>query len=395
MNSSKKILGGVLLTTGSCIGAGMLALPIITGIAGFFPSLLVLFMAWGFMTFTALLLLEMNSSFSSDANIVSMAKKSLGRVGKWVSWVLYLFLFYSLLVAYVSGSGIVFSTMFPHFHSQRILSLIFTLFFGFFVYLGTRPTDLLNRLLMVGLIVSYFGMIFSGLSKVHGSYLLHAEPKYLLLSLPILVVSFGFHNMIPTLKTYLDHNIKDMKKVILWGSLLVLLVYLAWMFLVMGVIPFSGKEGIWKIYEQKKEASTAISFALGGSFVAKFAKAFAFFAIVTSFLAQSLSLLHFLADGLQKKIDARNGKYLVVLTLAPPLFFAFYNPSVFTEALSFAGGFCAVILFGILPILMTVKARYQKKIATSYTTWGGKPLLLIAFGFALFIFLQELIKLFR
>jgi len=36
------LLGGMLLVAGSCIGAGMLALPILTGLAGFIPSLFVL-----------------------------------------------------------------------------------------------------------------------------------------------------------------------------------------------------------------------------------------------------------------------------------------------------------------------------------------------------------------
>jgi tyrosine-specific transport protein len=43
MNKPGSIFGGVLLIAGSCIGAGMLGLPIITGIAGFFPSLLMFF----------------------------------------------------------------------------------------------------------------------------------------------------------------------------------------------------------------------------------------------------------------------------------------------------------------------------------------------------------------
>ena len=54
------ILGGMLLITGSCIGAGMLGLPILTGLAGFYPTLVMFFLAWAFMTTTALLLVEVN-----------------------------------------------------------------------------------------------------------------------------------------------------------------------------------------------------------------------------------------------------------------------------------------------------------------------------------------------
>src|ERR1700722_9255778 len=99
------LIGGMLLIGGSCIGAGMLGLPILTGLAGFFPSLVMFFAAWAFMTLTGLLLVEVNGWFSERVNLVTMFGYSLGRIGKALSWILYLFLFYALLVAYVSGSG--------------------------------------------------------------------------------------------------------------------------------------------------------------------------------------------------------------------------------------------------------------------------------------------------
>src|SRR3990172_6826253 len=99
------LLGGMLLISGSCIGAGMLGLPIVTGLAGFFPSLIMFFLAWLFMTFTGLLLVDVNSSFKRQVNFVTMVGHSLGRFGRLLCWVLYVFLFYSLLVAYTTGSG--------------------------------------------------------------------------------------------------------------------------------------------------------------------------------------------------------------------------------------------------------------------------------------------------
>jgi len=45
MNIQRKergsVLGGVLLVAGSAIGAGMLGLPLVTGHAGFIPSLVI------------------------------------------------------------------------------------------------------------------------------------------------------------------------------------------------------------------------------------------------------------------------------------------------------------------------------------------------------------------
>ncbi len=387
------MLGASLLLTGSCIGAGMLALPILIGMAGFIPSLGSFFFAWAFMTFTAFLILEINHWFTGSVNFISMTESVLGKWGRDISALLYLFLFYALLVSYISVSGTIFSYFLPSFLSAKVLSFFFTLFFGTCLFWGTRTVDLVNRFLMVGLCFSYFFMIFSGLPKVDIAYLFHSSPRYVTLSLPVLVISFGFHNMIPTLMSYLDHDVKKMRQVILGGSICVLVTYLLWTVLVMGIIPFSGEKGIFAIFTQKKEASAAISEALGGTWVSLMVKSFAFFAIVTSFLAQALGLMHFIADGFHKRFKIQSKSSLVFLTLFPPLLFAFSYPQIFIQALNFAGGICAVLLFGIFPILMVWRGRYQKKIS-SYRIFGGKFFLVLAAFFALFVFIQEIYQLF-
>ena len=63
------VFGGMLLIAGSCIGAGMLALPIITGLGGFFSSIITIIITWAFMTYSGLLLLEVNGWFTKRINI--------------------------------------------------------------------------------------------------------------------------------------------------------------------------------------------------------------------------------------------------------------------------------------------------------------------------------------
>ena len=99
------IFGAILLVAGCCIGAGMLGLPVLTSVAGFKPSLLMFFLSWLFMFCTGLLLLEANLFFKDEVNIVSMAERTLGTFGKISAWLIFGFLFYCLLVAYISGSG--------------------------------------------------------------------------------------------------------------------------------------------------------------------------------------------------------------------------------------------------------------------------------------------------
>ena len=124
------------------------------------------------------------------------------------------------------------------------------------------------------------------------------------------------------------------------------------------------------------------------------AEGFAFFAIVTSFLAQGLTLTHFLADGFKISPVERKGKLFCLLALAPPLCLALYDPTLFFKALSFAGGICAMILFGILPVSMIWMGRYRKKITSNYHVKGGKPSLILALCFAFFVIGCELFRIF-
>jgi tyrosine-specific transport protein len=389
------VLGGMLLVAGSCIGAGMLALPILTGLAGFFPSLSMLLLAWAFMTFTGLLLIEVNGWFSKQVNLVSMSKEALGSPGRWAAWGSYLFLFYSLLVAYTSASGAIFSAILQTLFHISVpswgSSIFFTALFGTIVYLGTRPVDLFNRVLMVGLIATYLGMIAFGLFRIDPHLLLHAAPKYTLLSLPVLVVSFGFQNMIPSLTAYMKGDLGRVRLTILGGSLITLVVYLVWSLLVLGVVH---PEAISESYQKGEEATVALRATLGTSMISHFAQGFAFFAIITSFLAQGLTLTHFLADGFKLIPTKKNLWWLCSLALIPPLIFALYNPQIFFRALSFAGGICAMILFGIIPVSMAWIGRYRRRHSSDYHVRGGKPALLLAFLFSLFVIGCELSRFF-
>jgi tyrosine-specific transport protein len=382
------VIGGGLLIAGSCIGAGMLGLPILTGLCGFVPSLWMFFLSWAFMTVTGLLLVEVTGWFPKQVNLISMTQSSLGKWGKNACWIFYLFLFYALLVAYISGCGTLFSTLMrQYFHlaiADWIGSLIFVVLFGWVVYQGTRPVDLWNRVLMLAKIGSFLTLVFLGVRYISPKLLERSAPQYAIFSLPILVISFGFHNMIPSLMGYMKGNVRRTRQSIWLGSLFALVIYLIWQLLVLGIVPLEGESGILQSLKKGEEASQAISGVLGLSAVSSFATLLAFFAILTSFLAQALSLTHFWGDGLKISYKKHENVLLCVLTLVPPLVLAISFPQIFFKALNFAGGICAVILFGILPVLMVWKGR-KREGAHHYRVRGGKPLLVAIFLFALFV----------
>ncbi|MBF5059906.1 amino acid permease [Candidatus Neptunochlamydia vexilliferae] len=384
------VFGGTLLITGSCIGAGMLGLPILTGIPGFFPSSIMFFIAWLFMLTTALLMVEIQGWFNKPVNLISMVEHTLGPIGKVLCWLLYLFLFYALLVAYMSLSGNHTSLFVDRtFHlplSNWTGSLFFVIVFGWMVYLGAKPVDHLNRYLMIGKILSFVLLVMLGAQYIAPRLLIHWQPKYALFTFPILIISFGFHNMIPVLMKYMGGDRVRVRKTIYAGSLFTFAIYLIWEVVTLGILPYTD---ILHSYKIDIDAAQAIRTYLGSTLIGYSVQSLAFFAILTSFLAQALSLTNFLSDGFKIKHTHRENIGMCLLALIPPLILSILYPEIFFQAINFAGGICAVVLFGIFPVLMAWIGRYQKKNLLPDRVPGGRLLLIALLLIATFIFFDE------
>lgn len=386
------IFGGILLVAGCCIGAGMLGLPVLSAAAGFKPSLVTFFVCWLYMLCTGLLLLEVNLSYGQNVSIVTMAEKTLGPIGKAVSWFVYLYLFYSLMVAYMAASGSLVTDFIEQISGYKahfsMGSLMFCALFGILIYLGTRAVDWFNRILMLGLILAYAILIVMGAKYVDPSLLKHSDWSASTLVVPAVIISFGFHNMVPSLTNYMHGRIKPLIAILAIGSVIPLFIYLVWEWLILGLVPTSG---FVEALDQGEIATQALRTAVGTSWITDVAEIFAFFAIITSFLSVALSFVDFLADGLNIKKTTLGKVFLIGLVLVPPFIFAILHPTIFLMALNYAGGYGAVVLFGILPALMVWKVRYQERLLSPRIVPGGKPMLIMVILFAVWVMTLQII----
>lgn len=393
MKNYSKLLGGILLVSGTTIGAAMLALPISTGAAGFIPSLFLLLLYWVFMTYTAFLMLEVNLWMGANTNLISMAKQTLGKWGEAVSWAIYLFLLYALTTAYIAGSGSIISDLLAFLTGYRIDpvmgSIPLFLIFGLFVYKGTKSVDYINRLLMIALVGAYIAMALFLTPHVNFNYLAHSDWRYLLMAVSIVATSFGFHIIIPSLTTYFDRDVTQLKKAILIGSIIPLFVYILWQFLTLGIIPLEGPQGIIEGYIQGTNSAHLLAESLKNPSLSILAWFFSLCAIITSFLGVSLSLSDFLADGFKIQ-KTRPGRILLYfLTFFPPLLFTLTDPRAFLSALEYAGAFGVVTLLGLLPALMVWRGRYHKGFSSTFKAPGGKIALLLTMIFSLLVIAIE------
>lgn len=391
MNNKGSLFKGILLVAGTSIGGGMLALPVLTSLTGFFPSLAIYLLCWLFMASTGLLLLEACTWMKAESNLVTMSQRTLGNWGKWSAWLLYLFLFYCLTVAYIVGCGELVAEVLQKIIPNWFGSLLFAILVFPLLFVGPHFISRLNVILMLGLAISYLTFVFLGLPHVKTELLLRQDWSYSLLALPIAFTSFAYQGIIPTLVTYMHRDIPKIKKAILIGSFLPFFVYTIWQALILGIIPLNEPNGLVEALNNGETAVQPLKYYLNNPFIYVIAQFFAFFALITSFFGVTLGLIDFLSDGLNIKKDIKGKIWLCLLVLIPPLLIAFTYPGIFLAALDYAGGFGCALLLGLMPILMVWSGRYYLNFPKTNIFPFGKVVLALLILFVIFEVITQIV----
>jgi tyrosine-specific transport protein len=391
LRALNRLVGGILLVAGTCIGAGMLGFPVTTAAGGFVASSYFFVGIWALMTFTAFLMLEVTLYFKNDTNLISMAKHTLGKTGAAVAWVVYVFFFYALMTAYTSGGASIFTDMlseigFPLTEIEGTLLFLFT--FSSILWMGHHVTDWANRFFMIGLLTAYGALLGLAVPEVNPAQLASGDSRYLWASVPLLVTAFGFHLLIPSLKTYLKQDEMALRLSIGLGSLLSLLVYLVWEYVILGLVP---KESLIAM-AQGGQPVTHLTAVLQSEFhkpwIALSVQFFGLFALLSSFIGVAWAIFDFFADGLHIPKVGKGKALLMLLTLGVPAFLSFLHPQGFLSALHYAGVFAAILLIGF-PAIMAWKVRQSAASHTAYRVMGGTPALVLAIACGIGVIVLE------
>ncbi len=376
---SKTFLGALLIG-GTALGAAMLANPVATAGSGILPAYFVYTLCWLFSVATGCLFIELSSWLPKGANLTTMAEAFLGKTGKWIVLLLYIFQFYFILIAYVAlGGHLVINFICEHIpYIYGILA--FTIFFGGFVFKGTKAASRLNAILMLGLILSFF--IFVTLAGEHAqlSQANYMGWGYAFMGLPVIFISFSYQGTIPTLYNYLNQDARRSRIAVVFGTLIPFLAYLIWDYLIKGIVPVGGDFGLMAAKRAGDSAIAPLAYFTKDSRIYLLGSIFAFFAITTSFIGVGLAMIDFFADVFKVKAVKWNRFYITLLILVPVISIVAVNPTIFLMALTVAGGFGSALLLGVFPIVLVWMGRRHKtyRLKTRYLI-GGNALLLLMF----------------
>ncbi|XP_057955755.1 uncharacterized protein LOC131149373 isoform X2 [Malania oleifera] len=376
---------------GNRVGAGILAIPAVTQESGFLASAVTCFLCWVFMVVTGLLVAEVNVNTmcelgSGGVSLVSMAKRTLGTFGIQVACWSYIFIHYTLLVAYVSRSSDILTNFLgiPVWESAALFSLVF----GGICYFGSqRFIGAVNGILVFGIIISFAALVVVASGDLQLDALLKANFEAAPLSVPIIALSFVYQNVVPVLCTNLEGNLSKVRTAIVLGTAIPLVLFLVWNAVILGTIS-NLAVGMDKIADPLQQLQST------NGVVGPIVNVFSLLAIATSYIGFVLGLSDFFADLL--KLPAGESRPLpYLLTLIPPLVLSLLDPEIFFKALDFAGTYGVLVLFGILPAAMSWSDRYSgssQSLNLPELVPGGRFTLALVMGGAGYVIFSEILQ---
>lgn len=378
-----KTFGSILLAAATAIGAGMLALPLVTAGIGYFYSAGLFLFIWCVVYYSSLLTLEVNLAFKAPRNNYgTMARETLGKFGQYLTFLVFLLLLYALTSAYISGGASLLEAttilLFDQSLPNYLNAIIFTVLLGAIVTWSTRAVDMTTRglfLIKAVLLIAVFSLFLPQVNYVE--LMSQREAVYICAAAPVILTAFGFHIVIPSLAPYLDADVKKLKTVLLWGGLIPLIIYLLWITSLLGTVPLMGENSFAVIAQTNGsvgELMLTIDHYMKTPWLTAVLNSFAHVAMITSFLGVALSLFDFLRD--KKHEVAPHRLNTAALTFGPPLLIALFYPSGFVQLLSYASIFAAFILI-ILPVIMTYKMRRMNTLKSPYRVCGGTPMIVL------------------
>jgi tyrosine-specific transport protein len=372
-----KIIGCLLLISGTSIGAGMLGLPVSTLGINFYIIVFVFLIIWIIILISSLSMLEISLWIKDDINIISISKLIFGKNFTLFLSLVYILFFYSLISAYIVGGTSMLIDLIHLKNSNFIYNYISIFFlislFSIILIFGIKFSDYINRFFFILLILLYIFLLLSikNISYLNIDNLKIFQSRLILITFPIIVTSFGYSLLIPSLKKYLFSNYKILIISIIIGSLIPFIVYLIWeYFFYMFLINTENKFFLQTLFGYGNPSEKIILiFGNNNKLILLLISLFSIFALFSSLLGVSLGLNDFFFDIFKiDKLILLNKLLINILVFFIPSLLSLIYPYGFMFFLSYAGIFASFLLI-LFPI---------------YTLWYGRYIFFIKYKFILF-----------
>ncbi|KOP27310.1 tyrosine transporter [Hapalosiphon sp. MRB220] len=399
------VLGSTALVAGTTVGAGILALPAFTLSSGIIPSTILLIGVWLYALISALLIAEvtLNTMLTQgrpSSSFLIIVQDTLGSVGARIASIAYLFLHYALLIAYVAQGGeLLIEAISKFLGVQHALpswvgTTTFILVFGSIMYLGREKfIEKLNSVFMAIVVASFLGLLFLGVTQINPGQFFFQDWRALPPTVSVMLVALFYHNIIPVIVTQLEGDVCKIRRSIIIGSAIPLIMFIAWNAVILASVNPDMLEGVLsgtKIFDPLQVLRNGGA----GEWLGVLVSIFSEFAIATSFIGFVYGLRNFFMNMSNTSIRYTSERLSIYgLILFPPMSLGALNPNIFFNALDYAGTFSISLLGGIIPAVMAWKQREQQNNPSKMNLIfvpGGKSTLVIMVAVAFAVIMRQL-----
>jgi amino acid permease len=230
-----KLFPAVATLTGTIIGAGFLGIPYVVWKSGFLAGLFYIIVIGLIMLFVRLLLGEVILRTKGNHQLVGYAQKYLGKKGKYLILFSMIFGIYSALLAYVIGEGKSLSFLFFGDDS-------FTLFFGILFWIiasaltfkGLKALKRFQPIALIIVLITILIIIFYYSPEVKINNLSSLNLEFIFLPFGVILFSMLGTASMPEVERILSNQENKLKKAIIIGGLIPIIVYSLFAFIVVG-----------------------------------------------------------------------------------------------------------------------------------------------------------------
>ena len=337
---TRNFLEATATLIGCIIGAGIFGIPYVVVRSGFLTSLIDFLIVGIAILMIHLYIGEITLRTKGKHQLTGFAEKYLGKNGKALMLFAMLSGNYGALIAYMIGEGKAIKAIFgiPEIYG----TLIFFVGMAILVWFGLKVIRKWELYLSALMIFVVMVICFICLGKINLQNLMVFKPGFESLFVPYGVLLFACVGTvaIPDLEVEVRENKKLLKRAIIVGTIIPLLIYLFFGFCVVGVTGSLTTE----------VATVGLGKAIG-TYMVLLGNIFAIFAMATSFLVLALGLKWVF------RYDYKFGNFNSwALTCFIPLIVVLSKITTFVKTISIAGA-VAGGLEGILIVLMHRRAK--------------------------------------
>ena len=364
-----KQITSIFLVAGTCIGAGMFALPLTFAKIGIIPSIIIIMLTWLFTYYCSLIYVELNlhynkKNINSDNNINSLPLIIAGKRASLFENINLKLLSYSVLSAYIYGCSSIFQKLIGY-DNLFIIQTFLTIFTFFLFLFNTDIISKINNIAFIFLVSLFFIVVIRMLTFINFPNIPIYEAVNFYKILPIFLLaflSFGYQLIFYAIRQYCDNDATMIKKAYFYGSIIPMFVYILWTFVSLSIIYNNNIIFYNSIVNSNVEV---------GDFIQELSKCLHFselqiviyiisiFTIFTSIVGVGLGVKNSFSSIFKSKGIKNHNIISSFITIIPPYIVSVFIPNAFMKILNF-GGIFLIILSVLLPICLYFKANVER-----------------------------------